>query len=127
MLDKSNGIFLLLSRGIDVDHEKGNVVSTNQCHYSGVIMLLHIGLDVCTSRSLIRFLAIIDCFIGDLWPPGFGSTFANCVNTHTDLIDILFRQEIQRFVEFRTIPPTDQMLMAEIAVCSDGNVCSSSN
>jgi hypothetical protein len=55
----------------------------------------------------------------------FGSVFAGSINPLANVVDKFFGQEILWFVEFWAIPPTNQVPMAEIAICSDGNVWSS--
>ena len=91
MLYESNGILLLLTRGVDVGKEEWDVVPANQCHESCIVKPVHVSLLLAFICSLMRLFTLVYRFTGDLGLVLFGRFLAQGLDTATNGVNLFLR------------------------------------
>jgi hypothetical protein len=110
MLQKSDRVFLLLSRCVDISKKQWNVVPADQGHPSSTVKTANIYL-VIASGGIIRLLTLIYCLV---WDAGFACTSRGlpCFrDSLANLIDLGFREYVFGIVIRGSISSTDEVGM----------------
>lgn len=123
VLDRCGAMLLLLAGCVDVGEERRNVVSTDKCHHSGVVVAFHGGLLLLTIRGFVRWFAAVDCLARHCSCSRPKRAFARLFYAFADRIDLGFREEVAWVKEGWAVTCRTSVPVVKVAIRGNLDAC----
>lgn len=122
MLKEGNGVFLLLSRCIDVGEEERDIMSADNRHNSVVVESLRAPCLFVSLSSVVRPFALIERIVTDSGLEHFGRFLSDVLDPSTNFINVLLGKEILRLVKGSPGACRHSMSMVEVTIKGNMNI-----